>query len=85
MADIGGLAQIKIPKGWKFVPQKSCKEFMEKTGNLSNGQEKGVLIDAKSKEGMWSFFEWDEVGYVKDAANEKLDAAKMWEQMQEGT
>jgi len=25
LADIGGLAQVKVPKGWKFVPAESCK------------------------------------------------------------
>jgi uncharacterized membrane-anchored protein len=85
LADIGGLAQVKVPKGWKFVPAESCKEFMDQTGNLASGQERGVLIDATHKDGMWIFFEWDEVGYVKDAEKEKLDAAKMWEQMLEGT
>ncbi len=85
LADVGGLAQVKVPKGWKFVPEKSCKEFMDQTGNLASGQEKGVLIDATHQDGMWVFFEWDGIGYVKDAAKEKLDADKMWEQMQEGT
>jgi uncharacterized membrane-anchored protein len=84
LGDIGGLAQVKVPKGWKFVPAGSCKEFLGQTGNLASGQEKGVLIEAERQDGMWVIFEWQGIGNVAGAGKERLDADSLWAQLQEG-
>jgi len=83
LGDLGGLAQVQVPKGWKFVPASSCKEFLDETNNLASGQEKGVLIEASRPEGMWLIFEWDGMGLVQGAGLERLDAESLEAQLKE--
>jgi len=79
---IGDDAEIKVPDGWRFVPKESMKEFDEKTKNLYNDQELGVLLAPQNLAGgFWAFFDFDWTGYIKDAASEKLDADDMWTSM----
>lgn len=83
---IGDEAEIKIEDGWRFVPKESMKEFDEKTKNLYNDTELGVLIAPSDAKGsFWAFFTFDPIGYIKDAASEKLDADSMWSQMTENS
>lgn len=81
--DIGSIAQIDVRAGYHFVPEAHCKEFMELTRNIYSGTELGILLKQAEKEWYWLFFEFDDVGYIKDAAQEKLNAADMWESLQE--
>lgn len=83
-AQIGDIAEIDIPKGWSFVPQESMKEFDEATQNLHSPDELGVLLAPKGTPGgFWAFFQFDDIGYIKDAAEEKLDADGMWKSMKD--
>lgn len=79
---IGDMAEIKIPEGYEFFPKEDMKEFMEKTHNLYSGDELGVLYTPDEK-GFMALFTFEDTGYIKDAANEKLDADAMWKQMVE--
>ena len=83
-ADIGDMATIKVPEGWRFVPKESMKEFDESSQNLYSEDELGCLLaPSGSTGGLWAFFQFEDVGYIKDAASEKLDADAMWKTMKE--
>lgn len=79
--DLGTIAQIKIPQGDVFLAQKDVKEFMDKTHNLYSDNQLGLLSDPDKTSGYLVLFSFDDVGYIKDAANEKLDADQLWKEM----
>jgi uncharacterized membrane-anchored protein len=83
LGKLGDMAQIQIPKGFSFFEQKDMKEFQEKTHNLYSGDELGVLYDPDKAHGYIALFEFEDTGYIKDAAGEKLDPASMWKTMVE--
>lgn len=80
---LGDIAEIKVPEGFVFYDQKDMKEFMEMTHNFYSDDQLGVLRDADPQKGFLALFSFDDIGYIKDAANEKLDADQMWTQMTE--
>jgi uncharacterized membrane-anchored protein len=85
VAKVGNIAEVYVPEGFSFVEKKDCKEFMEITHNTYSGDELGVMINDAEDARFLIFFEFDEIGYIKDAASEKLDADKMWTSMQGST
>ena len=78
---LGDMAEIKIPEGYVFLAKDDMKEFMEKSHNLYSGQELGVLVDPNKSSGFLAFFFFDDIGYIQDAAKEKLDPDAMWKEM----
>jgi uncharacterized membrane-anchored protein len=78
---LGDIAEIKVPEGYGFIQQKDMKEFMEKTHNFYSSDELGVLFTEDKKSGYMALFSFDDIGYIKDADKEKLDADKMWQSM----
>jgi uncharacterized membrane-anchored protein len=70
-ADIGSIAQIKIPEGFRFADAAGTKRFMELTQNIPGG-ELGVIL---SPDGQWFVtFEFNPTGYVKDDDKNSIDA-----------
>ncbi|MFZ5442161.1 MAG: DUF2167 domain-containing protein [Myxococcota bacterium] len=70
---VGANAELDLPQGVIFGDAKVAKDILERSGNLTNGQEVGILLNAQSS----VIFEFDPVGYVKDDDKEALDADKM--------
>src|SRR5262245_39963567 len=82
---VGDMATLKLPEGWQFVPKESMKEFDAATQNLYVETELGVLMAPKGQAGgFWAFFEFEDIGYIKDAASEKMDPDDMWTKLKEG-
>jgi uncharacterized membrane-anchored protein len=70
-ANLGSIAQIKIPEGFRFADAAGAKRFMELTQNIPGG-ELGVIL---SPDGHWFVtFEFNPTGYVKDDVNNSIDA-----------
>jgi uncharacterized membrane-anchored protein len=83
--NIGDVATIQVPKGWSFVPKESMKEFDEASKNLYVESELGVLLAPEgTKGGFWAFFDFNDSGYIKDAASEKLDGDEMLKNLKDG-
>ncbi len=82
VGQLGDIAQIQIPAGCVFFGKDDMKEFMEKTHNLYSDAELGVLDNPDKGHGYLVLFSFDDIGYIKDAADEKLDADQMWSTMQ---
>lgn len=83
-ASLGDQAEIQVPDGWSFVPQGSMKDFDAATQNLYSPDELGCLLSPEGGDGQfWAFFQFEDIGYIKDAASEKLDADAMWTEMKD--
>jgi uncharacterized membrane-anchored protein len=77
---LGKTAEMKLPEGYMFVGMDSLDRFFELTRNTRGGDEVGVVLAPND----WTmFFEYEEIGYVKDDDKDKLDAKKLMESMTE--
>jgi len=89
--DLGGIAKIDVPEGYRFAGKEGAQKVLELTQNPVSGKEVGVLMPVYKKEddksaNTWIiYFEFDEVGYVKDDEKDKLDAAALLQSIKEGT
>ena len=77
---LGKAAEMKIPEGYSFVGPDSLDKFFELTRNSRGGNEVGVVLAPNN----WLlFFDYDEIGYVKDDDKDKLNADKLMSSMTE--
>jgi uncharacterized membrane-anchored protein len=77
---LGKAAELKLPEGYSFVGPDSLDKFFELTRNTRSGNEVGVLLSPSD----WTmFFDYDEIGYVKDDDKDKLNADKLMSSMTE--
>ena len=82
-AKLGTIAKIELPEGYAFLDGKTTREMMKAAGEPTSGKELGFL---RPTNGQWSaFFEFNDIGYVKDAEKEKLDADKLLQSYRDGT
>ena len=78
---VGKVAELKLPANFAYVGPDSLDRFYELTHNMRNGNEAGVLLSP----GDWLlFFDYDEIGYVKDDDKNQLNADKLMKSMAEG-
>jgi uncharacterized membrane-anchored protein len=81
-ADLGSIAQITLPEGFRFADAAGAKRFMELTQNLP-GRELGVVVPP---EGHWFVtFDFNPIGYVKDDERDTIDADKLISQIKSAT
>jgi uncharacterized membrane-anchored protein len=84
---LGNVAQIQIPEGFRFVGRDGVKRFMELTQNPTNGRELGVMVPPEEATGGFWFvvFEFNSIGYVKDDEKNNLDANAILDSIKTGT
>ncbi|WP_221031036.1 DUF2167 domain-containing protein [Actomonas aquatica] len=80
-AQLGDIAEVKLPEGYHFVGADGLELFYELTQNMLNGNEVGVVL---SPDGWMLFFDFDDIGYVADDEKDDLDAAELMESMVDG-
>jgi uncharacterized membrane-anchored protein len=84
-AKIGDLAEIDVPAGYRWIDKAHIEGFMKGLGNIPRETELGALIgDQDGDRGWFALFEFEDVGYIKDAASEKLDAEALIKSIKEG-
>lgn len=71
-AELGTLAEIKVPEGYVFAGAADCRRLLEAMGNLIGGHELGFL--APKDDNWFVVFEFSDIGYVKDDEKDELDA-----------
>jgi uncharacterized membrane-anchored protein len=81
--NIGGMAEIVIPQGYRFTNGEGAKKMLEFYGNPPSNRYLGMLATEDFREHS-IIFEFDDVGYVKDDEKDKLDADELLKTMQEG-
>jgi len=80
-ADLGGIARVVVPTGYRLLGGGDTGRFMELTQNPSHGDELGVLL---SDDASWFVvFEFSPEGYVKD--DEQLDSDAILSGIKKGT
>ena len=79
---LGSVAEIDVPKGFRFTEKAGSKKMMELFGNIPNDSQLGYIAPENFD---WSvIFSYDDVGYVKDTDKDKLDADAILKQLKEG-
>ena len=66
--------------GQHFIGPDSLEQFFKLTHNFYSKKELGVVLDSA---GWMLFFDFADVGYVKDDDKDKLDAEKLMASMRE--
>jgi uncharacterized membrane-anchored protein len=75
---LGQAAELKLPEGYAFVGPDSLDRYYELTQNSRSGNEVGVVLSPNN----WTlFFDYDDIGYVKDDDKDKLNADKLMSSM----
>jgi len=80
-AQLGNIAQIEVPEGFRFVGKPGAGKFMELIQNPSDGSELGILL---SPDSWFVVFDFSAQGYVKDDDRD-LDAAGILSTIKKGT
>ena len=80
-ANLGNIAQIEVPEGFRFVGKPGAGKFMELIQNPSDGRELGILL---SPDSWFVVFDFSSQGYVKDD-DRKLDADAILDTIKQGT
>lgn len=83
--DLGGVAEINVPKGYLFTDKKGTQTLLELTHNLPSGDEVGALVPATEAQDWFVIFEFDQIGLVKDEEKDKLNADGILDSIQRGT
>ncbi len=76
---LGKSAELKLPEKYAFIGPDSMDKFYQLTQNMRNGKEVGVVLAP----GYMLFFDFADVGYVKDEDKDKLDGNKLMKSMTE--
>jgi uncharacterized membrane-anchored protein len=86
LGQLGDIAQIKIPEGYRFAGREGVRRFMELTQNPVSGDELGVLISpgGPDDDTWFVIFEFNPIGYVKDDEKGKLDADALLTSLKSG-
>ncbi|SKA96535.1 Uncharacterized membrane-anchored protein [Prosthecobacter debontii] len=72
---LGSMAEVQIPKDWRFTDGNGTRELLKLYGNLVGDTELGMLTT--EGEGPWVIFEFEDSGYVKDDEKDQLNADEM--------
>lgn len=70
--DLGGMAKVAIPKGYRFTNGSATSKVLELFGNLPMSSASGMLTTEGF--GPWIIFSYDDAGHVKDDEKDKIDA-----------
>ncbi len=70
--DLGGMAKIAIPKGYRFTHGSATSKVLELFGNLPMASASGMLTTEGF--GPWIIFSYDDAGHVADDEKDKIDA-----------
>jgi len=86
-ANLGGVAELKVPEGYEFADGDGARKYLELTHNPSGGSEVGILTPVSDqKADDWIvLFDFDDTGYVKDDEKSSIDAPKLLESMEKAT
>ena len=83
VGELGDIAQVKVPQGFRFAGANDTRLIMEANQNPTNGRELGFV--APELENWFAVFEFDDVGYIKDDEKDALDANAILDSIKKGT
>ncbi len=79
--DLGGVAQIAIPQGYRFTHGSGASRVLELFGNLPQPSASGMLTTEGL--GPWIIFAYDDSGHVKDDEKNEINADELLERRRE--
>lgn len=80
--DLGGVAKIAIPKGYRFTHGSGASRVLELFGNLPQPSASGLLTTEGF--GPWIIFGYDDSGHVKDDEKNDINADELLALRREG-
>lgn len=80
---LGEIARIQVPEGYRFAGREGVRRFMELTQNPVSGDELGVMI-SPGDDNWFVIFEFNSIGYVKDDEKGNLDANAILASLKKG-
>ena len=80
--DLGGVAKIAIPKGYRFTHGSGTSRVLELFGNLPQPSASGMLTTEGF--GPWIIFSYDDSGHVKDDEKNDINADELLALRREG-
>jgi uncharacterized membrane-anchored protein len=80
---LGTIAEIKIPGGYRFTGQDGAKKWAELNENIPSNADMGVLMP-KDHSGWFIVFMYEDSGHIADDEKGKLDAAAILASLREG-
>jgi uncharacterized membrane-anchored protein len=72
--DIGTGAQIKIPEGYEFLKAADAQKFLTAIGNPPDPTVLGLIEPTAGRNSWFLIFQFEDIGYIKDADKESIDA-----------
>lgn len=79
--DLGGVAKIDIPKGYRFTLGSGASKVVEMYGNLPMHSAAGMLTTEGF--GPWIIFSYKDEGHIPDTEKDTIDADKLLATMRE--
>ncbi len=79
---VGNLAEIDVPEGTRFTGAAGTRKMLEMMHNPTGGGELGLLTNNELD--WFVIFEFEDIGYVKDADKDKLDGQAILTSLREG-
>lgn len=83
-AGIGTMGEIQIPEGYQFASASDAQTLLELYGNPRNPSILGAIVPLAEDSDWTLIFKFDDVGYVKDADKESIDAEEILSSFQAG-
>lgn len=86
-ANLGGVAELKVPEGYEFADGDGARKYLELTHNPAGASEIGILtpISDQKADDWVVLFDFDDTGYVKDDEKSSIDAPKILDSLQKAT
>jgi len=83
VADIGGVASIRLPGGFMALGPNDTRRFLEILGNPLSEEQKAIVMPQDSMAAWFMLFSFDPCGYVRDDAKNRLDPDAILETLQQ--
>lgn len=80
---LGTVAEIKIPAGYRFTGRDGARKWSELGQNIPNNADVGVLMPT-DRSGWFIVFTYEDSGHVADDEKSNLDAAAIFETLRQG-
>lgn len=82
--DVGSEAELNVPEGFNWYPASDAQAYLQMMGNLPDSSILG-LLEPQAEDKTWFItFSFSDIGYIKDADKEKIDADELMDTFQAG-
>lgn len=83
--DLGSIGELNLPESVAFAGKADTQKLLESMGNVPNGSELGMVVPKAEDQDWIIVFDYDEIGYIKDAEKEEIDADAILKSIRQGT